>query len=107
MEALDKESVQIRYAQNYLAHGNSRIVGPLGISRLADVTGLDRIGIPVVMACRPNARSLAVSQGKGLDRDAARASALMEAIELYHAERIASPLKLSSWNELRFSHSLA
>ncbi len=59
------------------------------------------------MACRPNARSLAVSQGKGLDRDAARASALMEAIELYHAERIASPLKLSSWNELRFSHSLA
>lgn len=34
----------------------------MGITRVADVTGLDRIGIPVVMVCRPNARSLAVSE---------------------------------------------
>ena len=33
----------------------------LGITRLANITGLDRIGIPVVVACRPNSRSLAVS----------------------------------------------
>ncbi|TGV60738.1 hypothetical protein EN803_38435, partial [Mesorhizobium sp. M2D.F.Ca.ET.160.01.1.1] len=39
----------------------------MGITRVANVTGLDRIGIPVVMVCRPNARSLAVSQGKGID----------------------------------------
>ena len=39
----------------------------MGITRVADVTGLDRIGVPVVMVCRPNARSLAVSQGKGCD----------------------------------------
>jgi ribosomal protein S12 methylthiotransferase accessory factor len=83
------------------------IAGPLGITRVANVTGLDEIGIPVVMVCRPNARSLAVSQGKGVDLDAARASGLMEALELYHAERITLPLKLASWNELRFSHALA
>jgi class 3 adenylate cyclase/predicted ATPase len=35
----------------------------LGITRIANVTGLDRIGIPVVMVCRPNSRSIAVSQG--------------------------------------------
>lgn len=29
------------------------------------MTGLDCIGIPVVQVCRPNSRSLAVSQGKG------------------------------------------
>ena len=78
----------------------------LGITRVANVTGLDRVGIPVVMVCRPNARSLAVSQGKGLSLDAARASGLMEAIELYHAERVTLPLKLASFNELCFSHRL-
>ena len=83
-----------------------RLEEPLGISRVANVTGLDCIGIPVVMVCRPNARSLAVSQGKGLDMEAARASGLMESIELYHAERITLSLKLASHNELRFSHDL-
>ena len=77
------------------------LMKPLGITRVANVTGLDCIGIPVVMVCRPNARSLAVSQGKGLDLDAARVSGLMESIELYHAERIAQPLRLASYNELR------
>jgi ribosomal protein S12 methylthiotransferase accessory factor len=80
---------------------------PLGITRVANVTGLDCIGIPVVMVCRPNGRSVSVSQGKGIDLDAARASGLMEALELYHAERITHPLKLASQNELRFTHDLA
>ena len=59
-----------------------------GITRLANVTGLDYVGIPVVQGIRPNARNLAVSQGKGLTLDAARASALMEAIEGWHAENL-------------------
>ena len=81
-------------------------MAPLGITRVATVTGLDCIGIPVVMVCRPNARSLAVSQGKGLDLDAARVSGLMESIELYHAERINQPLLLGSYNELRHARRL-
>lgn len=60
----------------------------MGITRVANVTGLDRIGIPVVNATRPNSRSLSVSQGKGLTLQAAKASAVMEAIEGYHAEDI-------------------
>ncbi|HXU31232.1 MAG TPA: YcaO-like family protein [Thermoanaerobaculia bacterium] len=78
-----------------------------GITRVANVTGLDVIGLPVVMVCRPNSRSLAVSQGKGLDLAAARASGLMEAIELWHAERIDRPLRLATHNQLRFSHRIA
>jgi len=54
----------------------------MGITRVANVTGLDHVGIPVVMVCRPNSWSLAVSQGEGLDLAAAEASGLMEAIEL-------------------------
>jgi len=79
----------------------------MGITRIANVTGLDRIGIPVVMVCRPNARSLAVSQGKGLDMDVARISGVMESVELYHAEHIDRPLKLGSMAELARSHHFA
>jgi ribosomal protein S12 methylthiotransferase accessory factor len=78
----------------------------IGITRVANVTGLDRIGVPVVMVCRPNARSLAVSQGKGLTLEAAKASGVMEAIELHHAERIELPLKLGGARELARTHRL-
>jgi ribosomal protein S12 methylthiotransferase accessory factor len=79
-------------------------MAPLQITRLANVTGLDTIGIPVVLAVRPNARSLAVSQGKGVDLDAAKASALMESIELHHAEHLALPLQLGGLRELERRH---
>lgn len=71
-----------------------------GITRIADVTGLDTIGMPVVAVYRPNARSLSVSQGKGLDLTAAMASGVMEAIESYHAEHMERPLRLASHVEL-------
>lgn len=77
-----------------------------GISRVANITGLDRIGIPVFSAYRPNSRSLSVFQGKGLDADSARVSAVMEACETWCAERVALPLKLASIEELFHSHAL-
>jgi ribosomal protein S12 methylthiotransferase accessory factor len=61
-------------------------LGGCGITRVADVTRLDTIGIPVFQAIRPASRNLSVSQGKGLTPAAARVSASMEAIELWHAE---------------------
>jgi YcaO-like protein with predicted kinase domain len=73
----------------------------MGITRLGNITGLDRIGIPVAIAVRPNSRSLAVAQGKGASLDAAKASALMEAIETYHAENIVHPLRYGSYADLR------
>ncbi len=59
----------------------------LGITRVANITGLDVIGIPVAAATRPNSRAVSVSQGKGATLKAAKASAIMEAIEGFHAER--------------------
>lgn len=78
----------------------------MGITRIANVTGLDKIGIPVVMACRPNARSLSVFQGKGADLEAARISGVMEAVETYHAENILQPLKLASFEDMRRDHAV-
>ncbi len=72
----------------------------MGITRLANITGLDSLGIPVVMACRPNSRSVAVSQGKGLTLEAAKASALMEAVESYHAETCELPQTPACYGEL-------
>lgn len=60
----------------------------VGITRVANITGLDNVGIPVVTAIRPNAKHLATSQGKGLSFEAAWISAVMEAIEAFHAENV-------------------
>jgi YcaO-like protein with predicted kinase domain len=65
----------------------ARIAGRCGVTRVANITGLDRLGVPVCTAIRPGARSLAVSSGKGLSLTAAVVSALGESIEVWHAER--------------------
>lgn len=79
----------------------------MGITRLADLTGLDRIGVPVFASIRPNSRSVVTSQGKGLTADAARAGALMESVERWHAETIVAPLRLASAAELAGEPCLA
>src|SRR6202140_3527699 len=71
----------------------------MGIPRLGNITGLDRIGIPVAIAVRPNSRSVSVSQGKGLELPQAMASALMEACEGFHAEEI-GPCRCAAYREL-------
>jgi len=99
--------------------GTHRIVAPertierlrpllpaMGITRIANVTGLDYIGLPVVMVTRPNSRTLAVSQGKGVDLDHAKASGVMESVESFHGERISLPLKLMSYDEMRRGHAV-
>ena len=58
-----------------------------GITRIAELTGLDSLGIPVFAAIRPMGRSLSAQQGKGLTAEAARVSALMESLETFTAEQ--------------------
>jgi ribosomal protein S12 methylthiotransferase accessory factor len=65
-----------------------RLFALVGITRLAEIGGLDRIGIPVWLAIRPNARSISGGQGKGITHTAAQVSAAMESIETWHAERL-------------------
>src|SRR5579863_1773090 len=57
-----------------------------GITRVTDITDLDEIGIPTVVAYRPDGTTVAVSIGTGLDPMQARVSAAMESIEAWHAE---------------------
>lgn len=64
-----------------------------GITRVARITGFDRTGIETFSVIRPNARALAVSNGKGLTRTASKVSGIMEAIERWHGERPLLPLR--------------
>lgn len=63
------------------------VAGGIGVTRLADLTGLDFLGLPVWAAYRPNGYVLSLASGKGLSHVTARASALCEAIEHDTAER--------------------
>jgi ribosomal protein S12 methylthiotransferase accessory factor len=65
-----------------------------GVTRLADITGMDRIGIPVYASIRPDSKSLAVDSGKGVTKEQAKCSAAMEAIE-----RWAQDEYLTKWQE--------
>lgn len=59
----------------------------MGITRVAEITYLDDLGIPTFQAIRPNSRNISVSQGKGITKALARVSAIMESIEGWHAEQ--------------------
>ncbi len=57
-----------------------------GITRVANVTHLDRVGIPIHTALKPMGRTLSNGSGKGLTPEASKISAMMEAIEQTHLE---------------------
>ncbi|MFE2533799.1 YcaO-like family protein [Streptomyces sp. NPDC059371] len=58
-----------------------------GITRVADLTGLDILDVPVWTAIRPAAATLVASAGKGMSHTAARISAVMESLEVAVAEQ--------------------
>lgn len=77
-----------------------------GITRIANVTGLDNIGIPTYMAIRPGAKLLTSAQGKGITHELAKVSAIMECIEGWHCERMAPPALMGSYQELKDTYPL-
>lgn len=85
----------------------SPLARSIGLVRLADLTGLDTLGIPVVSAIRPMGRSLSTQQGKGISLLAAQVSALMESLETWHAEHLHLPVRRGSAHDLRRALPLA
>lgn len=60
-----------------------------GITRITEITHLDRIGLPVFSAIRPTSQegSISIYGGKGITTEHAKASAMMEGFERYSAEK--------------------
>ena len=111
-----RQPLRLKSAPKYGSSGNHRVVPPretcrrarlvmehIGVTRLADVTGLDHVGIPVWAAVRPipEASSISVQNGKGPTRMHAKAGALMEAIEHYCCERLPHEPEYASYTTLR------
>jgi YcaO-like protein with predicted kinase domain len=76
------------------------LLARFGITRLANITGLDTIGLPVYQAIRPTSRALSVAQGKGSDVTTAKVSAVMESLESYHAEYARCAVRLETHRAL-------
>jgi ribosomal protein S12 methylthiotransferase accessory factor len=71
-----------------------------GVTRLADITGLDRVGLPVWQAVRPEGRALSVHQGKGASPLTAKMGALCEAIESHRAEHVRADGPVAAFADL-------
>jgi ribosomal protein S12 methylthiotransferase accessory factor len=79
----------------------------IGVTKVADVTDLDRVGIPNFMTVRPHDLGPGISyyNGKGTTRADAYAGAMMEAIERHAGERYVGPVITSSHYNLRSEHA--
>nr|BAN83923.1 hypothetical protein [Streptomyces olivoviridis]BBI93408.1 YcaO-like family protein [Streptomyces olivoviridis] len=74
----------------------------VGVTRVADITGLDRIGIPVYNAIVPKSSDLiSVYNGKGASHLDAKTSAVMEAVERFAAWQPRTPDVVGSVDDLR------
>lgn len=73
-----------------------------GVSRVSDITDLDRVGLPVFVAVRPMAHphNLTVSAGKGTSRLSSLVSCLAEAFERHWAEPQHHTFRRASAREL-------
>ncbi len=73
----------------------------IGVTRLADITGLSRSGIPVFNAIKPHLSVPSITHGKGLTKNAALISAAMEAIERHHCFTVNYHVFEQSYHELQ------
>ncbi|UGT87052.1 YcaO-like family protein [Mycobacterium kansasii] len=76
------------------------LLSAAGITRVADITWLDSLGIPTVQAVRPASLTVSVSQGKATSYRAAQVSAVMESLEYWHAENATADLRFASTKDL-------
>ena len=74
-----------------------------GITRVAEITGLDRIGIPIFSCIRPTAEdgAITVYNGKGATVEESRISGIMEGIERYSSEIHDRKVRLDTYEMLK------
>jgi ribosomal protein S12 methylthiotransferase accessory factor YcaO len=83
------------------------VLDTIGVTKVFDVTNLDRVGIPNFMTVRPHDLGPGISyyNGKGTTRADAHAGAMMEAVERHAGERYDGPVLAASHYNLRLSHA--
>ncbi|MEL7662707.1 MAG: YcaO-related McrA-glycine thioamidation protein [Methanosarcina mazei] len=83
------EGTQRVYDEATTLENTKNQIKKIGVTRIADITNLDRLGVPIFSSIRPSAAPGAISiySGKGSTEQRARISAIMESFERCLAER--------------------
>jgi ribosomal protein S12 methylthiotransferase accessory factor len=84
----------------------AQLLDQFAISRVAYLTGLDTIGLPVYSCSRVLSDTIAIHSGKGLTREASRAGAILEAIEFEVAEHPTGSWTAANALQLPATHHL-
>lgn len=88
---MTRAELRIKSAEYLNALSRDQLFDRFEITRVAEITGLDVVGIPVYSTIRPASKTISVSSGKSRLRQMARAGAIAEAIEFHtfenHCER--------------------
>jgi thioglycine synthase len=112
------EGTQRVYEEAATLEKTKEQIKTIGVTRIADITNLDRLGIPIFSAIRPSAARGAISiySGKGSNEQRARISAMMESFERCLAERqglntniesgISAPALVESYSTAKESHNV-
>jgi thioglycine synthase len=112
------EGTQRVYEESTTLENTNEQIKKIGVTRIADITNLDRIGIPIFSVIRPSAAKGAISiySGKGSTEQRARISAIMEGFERCLAERqglntnivsaISAPALVESYSKARENFSV-
>jgi ribosomal protein S12 methylthiotransferase accessory factor len=87
-------------AQAVNAISRKELLENFGISRVADLTGLDAVGLPVHTCVRALSETVSIHSGKGLEPAYSRCGAIMEAIEFHAAEHPIGPFRIARSIEL-------
>jgi len=96
MTLIRDSSIRVRPPEQTLAIAKS-LAKQLGISRVTDISPLDRIGIPVYASINPSLKVDKIAYGKGMAHIDAQVGAYMESIELAIAQDIDHSEVNSHW----------
>lgn len=78
----------------------------IGLSRLIDLTGQDRIGLPVFNAVKPGMVNYSVQHGKGITKEDARLSAVMETFERHFGSNADLPSFSATYDQASRDHTM-
>lgn len=96
-----KELCSHYYSDDEAFYRAKYIASEIGVKRLANVTGYDRIGIPVINSVKPSVKGSCVQHGKGMTVKAAKVSALMESFERHYALNASIDSFMGTYNEIK------
>jgi ribosomal protein S12 methylthiotransferase accessory factor len=85
-ETKTRSQIRAETAQAINSLSRAELLKNFAISRVAELTGLDSIGVPVFTCVRALSDTISIHGGKGLERDYARCGAILEGIEFEAAE---------------------